>query len=266
MKPGAFTRSPEDYAQSRGFPAEAVPGIRQSLQALLPEGAHILDLGAGTGRLAHLALVSGFKVTALDLSRSMLSYLREHRPANGPPLSLVQADVASLPWPRASFEAALSVHVLHLVPDWRAALCEVWRVLRPGGTFLLGYTGHPEEDPISRIYARWRDIAAERGYGPGRKTLYDGEIDGWFWSRGVNPIETTAAMWTNTRTPNEALITIRDRLYPFFCPIPDDVYPALMAELETWVSRTIPDLNANVETRVSFEWRAYRVPVSDAAI
>src|SRR5215813_4075736 len=53
-------------------------------------------------------------------------------------LTIELADMTALPYADAAFDAAVGVHVLHLVPEWRSALDEVLRVVKPGGAFLLG--------------------------------------------------------------------------------------------------------------------------------
>jgi SAM-dependent methyltransferase len=54
---------------------------------------------------------------------------------------LLVGDATTMPLPAASVGAVLSSHVLHLVPDWRAALREVQRVVRPGGVLLVDFGG-----------------------------------------------------------------------------------------------------------------------------
>ncbi len=49
----------------------------------------------------------------------------------------VQADITALPFPPATFDAVLCSHVLEHVPDDRAAMSEIARVLRPGGWALV---------------------------------------------------------------------------------------------------------------------------------
>jgi SAM-dependent methyltransferase len=54
-----------------------------------------------------------------------------------PDMADIQADVTDLPFGEASFDLALCFHVLEHVPDDRAAIAELYRVLRPGGTALI---------------------------------------------------------------------------------------------------------------------------------
>jgi SAM-dependent methyltransferase len=55
------------------LPAAGEPGI---IDAALPDGADILDLGCGTGRIAHPLAQLGYRVLGVDWSSEMLSYLR----------------------------------------------------------------------------------------------------------------------------------------------------------------------------------------------
>lgn len=127
----AFERALEDYERTRSLPPEAMATVLQLLTEELAGHQPCLEIGVGTGRMA-LALAGGVRMVGVDLSLMMLGELR--RKAGGrSPFPIAGADAVHLPFAEASFGAGLAVHVLHLIPAWRAALTELVRVVaRPG--------------------------------------------------------------------------------------------------------------------------------------
>lgn len=109
---------------------------RIALEALLPRtGDRLIEVGAGFGRLADE--YSGYReVVLLDLSGVQLAAARE-RLGDDPRYVTVEGDAFHLPFPDASFDAAVCVRVIHHFDDPRAAIAEMARVLRPGGVLVL---------------------------------------------------------------------------------------------------------------------------------
>jgi len=104
----------------------------------LPSVAHALEIGCGFGQGISL-IREGFgagRVTAVDLDDEMLKYCGA-RYQQKSWLSLFQADATRLPFAANSFELVCDFAVFHHVPDWQAAVAEVFRVLRPGGAFVI---------------------------------------------------------------------------------------------------------------------------------
>ncbi len=100
-------------------------------------GERALDGGCGTGRLSLALAEKGLAVTGVDLSSRMLEIARERtRPyAN---LTLLQADVESLPFPSLSFDLVTALTVLEFTGNPEAAARELWRLVKPGGRLVIG--------------------------------------------------------------------------------------------------------------------------------
>lgn len=128
-----YDRQAETYDSTRG----ASPSVLRRLEAALSgaPGPELLDVGGGTGNYA-LALQSrGWNPLVTDLNPAMLA----RAAAKG--LRTLQADAAELPVADEAMDAVMLVSMLHHVPDWRRALREAGRVLRPSGRLaLMGWT------------------------------------------------------------------------------------------------------------------------------
>jgi ubiquinone/menaquinone biosynthesis C-methylase UbiE len=77
------------------------------------------------------------RLTGVDLSPEMLARARSRSDEIGRPIELREADVEALPFEDATFDTVVSTLAMCAVPDVRAAIAEMHRVLRPGGRLLL---------------------------------------------------------------------------------------------------------------------------------
>ncbi|TCC12239.1 class I SAM-dependent methyltransferase [Kribbella soli] len=108
------------------FPAEALIWI------LGPgRGLQVLDLGAGTGKLAAVAADLGHDVIAVDPSQEMLEVCRRR-----PGIDTMVGAAESIPLAHASVDAVIVGQAFHWF-DHARALPEIARVLRPGGVLGL---------------------------------------------------------------------------------------------------------------------------------
>lgn len=118
------------------------PRWRRFLVSCLPrDGGHVLDVATGTGLVAAALLERGFRVTGLDQSPEMLARARERF---GGVVELVEASADELPFPDASFDHLTFTYLLRYVDDAGATLCELARVVRPGGTIAMLEFGVPQ--------------------------------------------------------------------------------------------------------------------------
>jgi len=106
----------------------------------LEGGSTILEIGCGRGAGARLIL-KAFRpglYHAMDLDLEMIRRAQRYlSPEERRKVSLYVGDVLALPYRDGSLDAVFAFGVLHHVPDWRAALREISRVLKPGGTYFL---------------------------------------------------------------------------------------------------------------------------------
>lgn len=108
-------------------------GRRRSIEALdLQPGERVLVPGCGTG-LDFEYLPPGLRVVAGDLSPAMVRKAQARADALGLDADVRVMDAHALDLPDSAFDAALLHLVLAVVPDPEAAICEVARVLKPGG-------------------------------------------------------------------------------------------------------------------------------------
>ncbi len=109
----------------------------------LRDGERVLDVGTGFGRHAFAAARHGGDVVALDIAvdeveatRATFAAMRESGEISEKRcVTAMRADATRLPFGDACFDVVLASEVLEHVPDDVAAIAEMARVLRPGGTF-----------------------------------------------------------------------------------------------------------------------------------
>jgi SAM-dependent methyltransferase len=110
----------------------------------VPHGARWLDVGSGTGALteAVLAHCAPERVVDVEPSDAFRGYAERQIP--DPRVSFSPGDAQALPVDDAAFDAVVSALVLNFVPDQPAALADLHRATRPGGTvaaYVWDYAG-----------------------------------------------------------------------------------------------------------------------------
>jgi len=120
-------------------------GLREADARLLGDvrGKKVLELGAGAAAGARWLSGQGADVVAMDLSAGMLRHAREAAGRSGVRVPLVQADALALPFGTGAFDVVCTAFgAIPFVADSGAAMREVARVLRPGGSWVFSIT-HP---------------------------------------------------------------------------------------------------------------------------
>ncbi len=138
----------------------------QFAKTLFSSPASLVDLGCGTGRLLIPFAQAGFRVLGVDLSAEMLRVAR----AKALSVPLIQANLVELDCLRdASFDYAAclfsTLGMISGVEHRQAVLAHAYRILKPGGRFLL------------HVHNRWFHLHTRAG----RRWLI---ADGWRRMRG----------------------------------------------------------------------------------
>jgi SAM-dependent methyltransferase len=199
-------------------------------------GERVLDVGCGTGSLS-LALVERCAVAAveaIDFEADFVAALQAR--TGGAPISVRQGDACSVPFDDATFDRALSLLVLHFVPDAQQAAREMRRVVRPGGTVAASvwdtYGGMPSQrmfwDTITAIEP---SLAERRAATMFRPATQPGDLPALLSRAGLTEVR-------------ETLLTIRMEFADF-----DDYWQPLMTGQGN-LAQLVDGLAAPTRTRV----------------
>jgi len=128
----------DGFGHSIHTPAEQAAWDRILDVALAGRGSlEALDAGCGTGFLSFELARRGHRVTGVDFAPAMLAEARRKAAERTISVRFEEADAEHLPFPPASFDLAISRHVLWTLPHPEAAIDEWVRVLRPGGRLVV---------------------------------------------------------------------------------------------------------------------------------
>jgi ubiquinone/menaquinone biosynthesis C-methylase UbiE len=103
--------------------------------AALGVGVRALEVGCGTGVFLESVAASGAQISGIDLSRDLLEKARL-KVQRFPNVLLDCGNAEAMPYKDQTFDAVYGSSVLHHL-DLDSALCEVFRVLRPGGRIVF---------------------------------------------------------------------------------------------------------------------------------
>lgn len=119
----------------------------------IPPGSDVLELGCGAGIPMTVALADGRAVTGVDISATQLTMARR----NVPGATFIQADMTTLAFEQASFDAVVAFYSLTHVPrdEQRELLGRIRTWLRPGGLFLAAMGA---DDEPGDVEADWLGV------------------------------------------------------------------------------------------------------------
>ncbi len=249
------------YDETRGFP----PGLEgAAIGAIVRAGAfspemRVLEIGVGTGRIALPLASYVHALVGVDLSAAMLARLRAKW--RGEPVWSLRGDATRLPLRAASMDGAVAVHVFHLIPNWRDALQELARVLRPSARLVSAYSDRSDTPSTVHDLLRqaWDEAVGQeqtRNVGVSRDEYATFLADaGW---RQVGEPEVVA--YTQARTPREHIDLMERRRWSSCWRLDDEVIERGVAAMRAVLDREGIDPDTPYDTHSQFKAVAYLPP------
>lgn len=134
------------YEQARpDYPADALDYIVDVLE--LEPGAHVVDVGAGTGKFARQLVARGLHVTGVEPIAEMREVFERVVDAE-----VVEGTAESIPLEDGTADAVTAAQAFHWFDPDRA-LPELKRVLRPRGGVALIWNVRDQSHPLHQAYA-----------------------------------------------------------------------------------------------------------------
>jgi ubiquinone/menaquinone biosynthesis C-methylase UbiE len=104
----------------------------------IPTGASVLEVAPGPGYFAiELAKLGSYRVTGLDISRTLVEIARANAAEAGVDVDFRQGDASHMPFAAESFDFLLCRAAFKNFTEPLPALKEMYRVLKPGGRALI---------------------------------------------------------------------------------------------------------------------------------
>lgn len=131
-----------------------------------PDTISVLEVGTGPGFFAILLAEAGYRVTAIDLTPSMLDEARKNAGALTERIRFMEMNAEALGFRDGQFDVILSRNVTWNLPEPETAYAEWTRVLKPGGLLLnfdANWYRYLFDDQARAAYAQDRENSAEEG-------------------------------------------------------------------------------------------------------
>lgn len=252
-----FSSNATIYDRRHG--AILAPEVARALAALaaLESGSRVLDIGAGTGRVATAFASFGCRVVALEPAVKMLGELQ--RKAAGQPVRVVAAEGARLPFPRSFFDAVVLARVLYVMADWQAVLREAHDALKPGGYILHEWGNGDARETWVHVRERLRTLFQEAGvehpFHPGART--EADVDAHLEHLGV----IRSAVLPGGPGPSLTLRQFVERIvsgeFSYVWNVPSAVRERCLMQLTQWCDHTF-DLEQSFPMPRELQWTIFR--------
>jgi len=117
----------------------------------IERGAHVLDVGCGTGVVALTAARHGATVKGIDLTPELVARAKENASIMNLEVEFAEGDAEALAFGDATFDVVVSQFAHMFAPRPAVTIKEMLRVLKPGGT--IAFSTWPPEHFVGQMFA-----------------------------------------------------------------------------------------------------------------
>jgi len=242
----SFDRIADRYDATRAYPKGVIEAIVSCLEEVLDRDELILDLGVGTGRFALPLQERGLEVVGVDIAEKMIAKARDKGVHN-----LIAGDIRNLPFADKTIGSTLSVHVLHLVVDWRMVLSEVRRVTRGD---MISVAFNKEDSEAEEFRRFYEDTCGQLGHEVRHPGMRERDLP-----RTLAPDEEREIAFCDYFVDVNTMLGDYDaRLFSNQWGVPDEIHGKAMDALRGRYDR-VDDILAK-ERVTLVRWKADRLP------
>lgn len=253
----SFDRAVSYYDRTRSLHAGTMERVAAALVAELVGHQPSLEIGVGTGRMAIPIHRGGIAMIGVDLSEPMLRVLVE-KSEGALRFPLTLGDATALPFRENSMGSAIAIHVLHLIPNWRDAVCELLRVVRPGGRLAVEIGDSFAPGPFREIARRF---AARAGLPPKHRGVNTArETDEALAEAGARGRALGTIVEERTSTYSHTISSLEDGLYSFTWDASEHARRRAGADTREWARERWGDLDQNYSFELRVDIRIYELP------
>ena len=230
--------------------------LAQTFADRLPRDAMIIDIGAGTGRVAVALASKGVRVIAVDPALSMLQTMQ--RKSGETLVSPVAAEGTCLPFRSNSADAVVLARLLYLVAHWQGLLREAKEVLRQGGILFHEWGNGDASEAWVQVREKARSLFQEAGaadpFHPGARS--EGEVDSCLRDLGFDRGEQIEAGAGPTVTLSDFLNKIESGEFSYVWNVPKGIQDVCLPKLRCWCETKF-DLDQSAPMPAALRWVVY---------
>ncbi len=240
------------YNDINFIPLDAAADLGKSVADIAGPNARMLDFGGGAGRIS-VPIAANTRMVTMDIEHHMLKAAKDLADDRNTPMKLATGTVLQTPFANNTFDAIITTNVLHQIEQWRDALLEARRILKPEGVFLIGRDVLDEESCAGRMRSQSRLITGEiapdmRPTDAAGPALFQFlQEQGWQMQRPIKACE-----WVERVSPATILQRMSEGTHNETWSLSSGQIEALMKRLTPWAEAEFDDLDRVEDVKWEF--------------